>query len=165
MDRITLGDGERLKEEERSSGKPTEAWVKGQKYQMNLSRIMRLSRVAALICVSMSASVRLSWRPWAPQFSFIYSQSSQISPMVDDEDRNRPMLTRRTNGAGLGPAGASFDPFDSNHPSFKKKCVWRGKRGKQRRNEGETTEGDTEAGPLWKQRVEKTTKTPLLLTN
>lgn len=25
MDRITLGDGERLKEEERSSGKPTEA--------------------------------------------------------------------------------------------------------------------------------------------
>lgn len=43
--------------------------------------------------------------------------------MADDEDRNRPMLTRRTNGAGLGPAGASFDPFDSNHPSFKKKSV------------------------------------------
>lgn len=103
--------------------------------------------------------------PWAPQFSVIYSQSAQISPVVDDEDRNRPTLTRRTNGTSLGPAGAAFDPFDSNHPSFEKKCVWRGKRGKQRRNEGETTEGDTEAGPLWKQRVEKTTKTPLLLTN
>lgn len=57
MDRTTLGHGERLEEEERNAGKPTEAGVKGQKYQnsqMNLSRITRLTGVAALMCVGQS---------------------------------------------------------------------------------------------------------------
>lgn len=156
--RKTEGEGEECWETNRGLSER----AKISNSQMNRSRIMRLTRVAALMCVSVSASVRSELTSLGAAV-LLYLQS--IIPNITNGRwwRQKQANANKTDEwRRLGSSRGGVWPVSTvTIPRLKKKCMWRGKREKQRRNEGETTEGDTEAGPLWKQTVEKNNKDPI----